>query len=59
MRDRARAHRDLIADGPKESVKEITADNSIGISRTTFYRLLTGGDRELRDRYARSRAGAS
>ncbi len=47
---------DFIEDGPKESVGDITADRKIGISRTTFYRLLTGGDRELRHRYAQARA---
>ncbi len=47
---------DLIADGPKESVKEITADNSIGISRSGFYYLLKGRDDEVLDRYAQARA---
>ena len=47
---------DLIADGPKESVKEITADSKIGISRSGFYYLLRAGDTELLDRYAQARA---
>ena len=56
-RSRARAHRDLIADGPKESVTDITMDKAIGISRPTFYRMKAGGgDAELRDRYAQARA---
>ncbi len=46
----------IIADGPKNSVKEITAGKSIGISRPAFYKLLAGGDGELRDRYAQARA---
>ena len=41
---------DLIADGPKASVKEITVDKSIGISRSGFYYLLKGRDAELLDR---------
>ena len=47
---------DLIADGPKESVTDITKDKSIGISRSGFYYLLKGRDPELLDRYARARA---
>ncbi len=47
---------DLIADGPKESVKEITMDRKIGISRSGFYHLLRGRDDELLDRYAQARA---
>ncbi len=47
---------DLIADGPKASVKEITVDKSIGISRSGFYYLLKGRDAELLDRYAQARA---
>ena len=47
---------DLIADGPLESVREITVDKSIGISRSGFYYLLKGRDAELLDRYAQARA---
>ena len=47
---------DLIADGPKESVKEITADSKIGINRSGFYHLLRARDDELLDRYAQARA---
>ena len=47
---------DLIADGPKASVKEITVDKFIGISRSGFYYLLKGRDAELLDRYAQARA---
>jgi len=47
---------DLIADGPLESVMEITKAKDIGISRPTFYRMNAGDDAELRDRYAQARA---
>lgn len=41
---------DILANGPENSVKEITEGNKHGISRTAFYRLLQSGDGELRDR---------
>jgi len=46
---------DLLADGPKNSVKEITEDKKIGLSRSGFYKMLYGGGGDLVDRYARAR----
>ena len=42
---------DLLADGPKNSVKEITEDKKIGLSRSGFYKMLYGGGGDLVDRY--------
>ena len=47
---------DLLADGPKNSVKEITEDKKIGLSRSGFYKMLYGGGGDLVDRYAQARA---
>ncbi len=47
---------DLIADGPKNSVKEITQDKKIGLSRSGFYKMLQMGNGDLVDRYAQARA---
>ncbi len=58
-RSRARAHHDLIEEGPLESVGDITKDKAIGISCRMFYKLKEdGSDDELVHRYARSRARA-